>query len=169
MKMHILPVLFLLVVNFLYPVTANADWYRAIAKPSLVVRESPSIASQKLGNIPYDGKINVIKKIEKSEFIGGKDGNWVEIKWHDSNAFVFNAYLEEIQSKKQKTNFTTAQDKAHNSTNKAFGFKSYRLGDNYSKYNKNNNLHVRKNLQRDFILVKVQDRTATLVLFLGSV
>lgn len=72
---------------------AQADWYEVSAKPSLVVRGAPDTAANKVGNIPYGEKINVIDKADKVVTIDGQTGSWVKVQWKDSSGYVFDAFL----------------------------------------------------------------------------
>ncbi len=72
---------------------AQADWYEVSAKPSLVVRGAPDTAADKVGNIPYGEKINVIDKVDKVATIDGQTGSWVKVQWKDSSGYVFDAFL----------------------------------------------------------------------------
>ena len=81
-----------------------AEWHEVIADPSLVAREAPSVGSSKLGNIPYGGKVNVVEKMDKHEFIGGREGDWVKIQWKNTYAYVFDAFLGQIENKTDATN-----------------------------------------------------------------
>ena len=71
-------------------------WYKTTAKPSLVVRSAPNISSKKLGNIPVDGKVNVLEHTDKKDFIGGYEGHWVKIQWKDDIGYSFSAFIEPL-------------------------------------------------------------------------
>lgn len=74
----------------------GGDWYKAIAKPSLTVRDSAAVTGKKLGNVPYDGKVKVLALTDKTDSIGGRDGTWVKIEWQGKTAYTFNAFLEKL-------------------------------------------------------------------------
>lgn len=73
-----------------------ADWYKATAQPSLVVRDTPDVSGNKLGNVPYGGKVNVIGRVGGKESIGGRSGYWVKIQWKSGNGYVFDAFLSSM-------------------------------------------------------------------------
>ncbi len=78
--------------------TASADWYKSTAEPNLVVRTSPDVSGKKLGNVPVDGKVNVLERVGNQESIGGNDGYWVKIEWKDKTAYAFDAFLTPVAS-----------------------------------------------------------------------
>ena len=75
-----------------------ADWYKAAAEPNLVVRDSPDVSGNKLGNVPYGGKVNVIERVGSKESIGGRSGYWVKIQWKKGNGYAFDAFLESLDN-----------------------------------------------------------------------
>lgn len=77
---------------------AFAEWYKAIAKPNLVVRDAPDVSGNKLGNVPNGGKVNVIERVGGKESIGGRDGYWVKIQWKNGNGYAFDAFLASLDS-----------------------------------------------------------------------
>ena len=74
-----------------------ADWYKAAAEPNLVVRDSPDVSGNKLGNVPYGGKVNVIERVGGKESIGGRSGYWVKIQWKNGDGYAFDAFLESLE------------------------------------------------------------------------
>lgn len=89
---------YLLLVSLLgvaYP--ATADWYRAVAQPNLVVRVSPDVTAEKLGNVPYGGKVDVIGRVGGRESVGGNMGYWTKIHWKSGKGYVFDAFLESME------------------------------------------------------------------------
>jgi len=72
------------------------NWYKATANPNLVVRAAPDVGSEKLGNIPLDGKVNVLEITDKKDFISGNDGTWVKIEWKEGAGYTFDAFLKPI-------------------------------------------------------------------------
>ena len=73
-------------------------WYKAIAKPNLVVRATPSVTGEKMGNVPVDGKVNVVAATGKADSIGGRDGQWVKIQWQGKEGYVFSAFISKLGS-----------------------------------------------------------------------
>lgn len=71
-------------------------WYKAIAKPFLIVRAKPSVTANKLGTIPEGGKVKVLESNLKADFISGHQGTWVKIEWLDRSGYVFDGFLEKI-------------------------------------------------------------------------
>lgn len=77
--------------------TVHADWYEASAKPSLVVRSLPDTSADKIGNVPYGEKIDVIGKTDKNATINGQTGTWVKVKWENETGYAFDAFLTKIE------------------------------------------------------------------------
>lgn len=71
-------------------------WYKATAKPFLIVRDQPSVTANKLGTIPEGGKVKVLESNLKTDFISGHQGAWVRIEWLDKSGYVFDGFLERI-------------------------------------------------------------------------
>jgi hypothetical protein len=85
-------------------------WYKSIAEPSLIVRNSPDITSEKLGNVPPEGKVNVLEYTDKKDSISGNEGTWVKIEWKDSIGYAFNAFLKPIESEKPEISEKNHED-----------------------------------------------------------
>ncbi len=92
----LITILFLCLVGMSYP--AVADWYRAIARPNLVVRTAPDVTADKLGTVPYGGKVDVIEIVSDLESVGGRSGYWMKIHWRHGKAYAFGAFLEPLDS-----------------------------------------------------------------------
>jgi uncharacterized protein len=78
--------------------SVGLGWYKAIAKPNLVVRATPSVTGEKMGNVPVDGKVNVVAATGKADSIGGRDGQWVKIQWQGKEGYVFSAFISKLGS-----------------------------------------------------------------------
>jgi hypothetical protein len=89
-------ILFLCLMGMSYP--AVADWYRAIARPNLVVRDAPDVTAARVGTVPYGGKVDVVATVSGWESVGGRSGYWVKIHWQSGKAYVFDAFLEPLDS-----------------------------------------------------------------------
>lgn len=74
-----------------------AEWYQAVAKPHLVVRDLPDVTGDKVGKVPYGGKVKVLKRVGGRESIGGRKGYWVKIQWRNKTAYVFDAFLISLE------------------------------------------------------------------------
>lgn len=74
----------------------STDYYKVIADPSIVVRKTPDINGDKLGNIAKGEKISITGKTNKNELINGHNGTWVKIQWKNDTAYVFDAFLEPL-------------------------------------------------------------------------
>lgn len=75
---------------------AKELWYKAMAKPFLIVRDQPSVTANKLGTIPEGGKVKVLEPNLKTDFISGRQGAWVKIEWLDNTGYVFDGFLEKL-------------------------------------------------------------------------
>ncbi|MBU0654686.1 MAG: SH3 domain-containing protein [Gammaproteobacteria bacterium] len=91
---------------------AVADWYKAVAEPNLVVRDAPDVSGNKLGNVPYGGKVNLIERVGGKESIGGRTGHWAKIQWKDRNGYVFDAFLESMGSTGSNTGGINSRNSA---------------------------------------------------------
>lgn len=88
--------------------STDSDWFKSNAQPSLVVRSQPDVTGGKIGNIPYEGKVKVVKVVSKRESVGGRTGRWVKISWQNTSGYVFDAYLEPADNLRTGTNAVTA-------------------------------------------------------------
>ena len=75
--------------------SSSGDWYKAVAQPSLVVRNKPDVTGAKLGNVPYGGKVKLLSQ-DHADSISGHAGHWVQIEWQGKTGFVFDAFLESL-------------------------------------------------------------------------
>jgi len=98
---HLMVIFVSLITSF--STSVSAAWYKASARPLLIVREAPDARSSKVGNIPYGKKVNVLEKTDKNDSSRGKQGNWVKIQWKDSYAYVFDVYLTPLKDTPQDT------------------------------------------------------------------
>lgn len=71
-------------------------WYKATAKPFLIVRDQPNVTANKLGTVPEGGKVKVLEANVKTDFISGRKGAWVKIEWLDKTGYVFDGFLERL-------------------------------------------------------------------------
>ncbi|HPY42445.1 MAG TPA: SH3 domain-containing protein, partial [Thiolinea sp.] len=71
-------------------------WYKATAKPVLIVRDQPNVTANKLGTVPEGGKVKVLEANVKADFISGHKGAWVKIEWLDKTGYVFDGFLERL-------------------------------------------------------------------------
>lgn len=71
-------------------------WYKAIAKPLLIVRDQPTVTGAKLGTVPEGGKVKILEANIKKDFISGHQGAWVKIEWLDRVGYVFDGFLEKM-------------------------------------------------------------------------
>ena len=71
-------------------------WYKATAKPALIVRSEPSQDAKKIGTVPEGGKVKLIDGNVKKESIDGHSGSWVKIEWQDGGGYVFDAFIEKM-------------------------------------------------------------------------
>ena len=72
-------------------------WYKATAKPALVVRSEPSQDAKKIGTVPEGGKVKLSEGNVKKESIDGYSGSWVKIEWQDGGfGYVFDAFIEPL-------------------------------------------------------------------------
>lgn len=102
---------------------SNADWYMSTAEPTLTVRDSSEVSAKKIGSIPVNGKVNIIERTNKKEFISGKTGEWVKIEWDNSFGYVFDSFLVPVE---QATNGNSANKiKSNKSSQEALKFKDY--------------------------------------------
>ena len=88
---------------------SHADWYMSTAEPTLTVRDSSEVSAKKIGSIPVNGKVNVIERTNKKEFISGRTGEWVKIEWDNSFGYVFDSFLVPVEQ--------TANSNSANKTN----------------------------------------------------
>ncbi|WGZ90444.1 MAG: SH3 domain-containing protein [Candidatus Thiocaldithrix dubininis] len=107
--------------------SVSLGWYKALAKPNLVVRLTPSVTGEKMGNVPVDGKVNVIATTGKADSIGGREGQWVKIQWQGKEGYVFSAFISKLSS-----NSESSTRKPSKSTSKTLSGKiaAYECGDN---------------------------------------
>ena len=89
---------------------AFADWYKAAAEPNLVVRDSPDVSGNKLGNVPYGGKVNVIERVGGKESIGGRSGYWVKIQWKSGDGYAFDTFLESLDDNASSESSSSLSD-----------------------------------------------------------
>ncbi len=89
---------------------SEAQWFKSNAKPSLVVRSKPDVSAGKLGNIPYGGKIKVLKVVSQRESIGGRTGRWVKVNWQNTTGYVFDAFLEPADTMRTGVNSSQESD-----------------------------------------------------------
>ena len=85
-----------------------ADWFKATAKPSLVVRDAPDVDGSKLGTVPYNGRVKVLERVSSQESIGGREGHWVKIQWKNTTAYAFDAFLEAMDTEPAVNNKVVA-------------------------------------------------------------
>ena len=106
--------------------SVSLGWYKASAKPSLVVRATPSVTGEKMGNVPVDGKVNVIATTGKADSIGGREGQWVKIQWQGKEGYVFSAFITKLSGNESATS------KPSKATSKSLTGKisGYECGDN---------------------------------------
>lgn len=71
-------------------------WYKATAKPVLIVRDQLEVTAAKLGAVPEGGKVKVLEQNLKADFISGHQGAWVKIEWLDKTGYVFDGFLERL-------------------------------------------------------------------------
>jgi hypothetical protein len=89
------------IVGFLFAIVSNfshADWYISTAEPSLVVRNSADVTGEKIGNIPPNGKVNVVENTHKKDSLSGRSGEWVKIEWENTHGYVFNSFLKAMEN-----------------------------------------------------------------------
>jgi hypothetical protein len=85
---------------------SHAEWYISTADPSLVVRDSADVTGKKIGNVPLDGKVNVIEKTHKKDSLSGRSGEWVKIEWENTYGYVFNSFLRSIENSPKEEIFS---------------------------------------------------------------
>ena len=107
--------------------SVSLGWYKAIAKPSLVVRTTPTVTGEKMGNVPVDGKVNVIAATGKADSIGGRDGQWVKIQWQGKEGYVFSAFISKLGSHESSANSKPSKTTSKSLTGK---IAAYECGDN---------------------------------------
>ena len=88
----------------------ESEWFKSNAQPSLVVRSQPDVTGSKLGNVPYGGKIKIVKVVSKRESINGRTGRWVKISWQNTTGYVFDAYLEPADNLRTGINAVSASN-----------------------------------------------------------
>lgn len=114
--------LFILIGStLLTPLAYSNEWYAADAKPSLVVRDSPDVSGDKMGNVPYGGKLKIIERVGGSESIGGREGHWVKVEWQNKTGYVFDAFLKALDSEE---NNSESKSSATNKADDTEWFKS---------------------------------------------
>lgn len=72
----------------------GGQWFIANASPSLVVRSRPDVTGRQIGNVPYGGRVKVLKVVSGQESIGGRVGRWVKVEWRSTVGYVFDAFLD---------------------------------------------------------------------------
>ena len=97
------------ILTLTFSKVSNADWYMSTAEPALTVRDYSDVSAKKIGSIPVNGKINVIERTNKKEFISGRTGEWVKIEWDNSFGYVFDSFLVPVEQ--------TANSNSANKTN----------------------------------------------------
>ncbi len=105
--------------------SSNYGWYKATAKPNLVVHSTPDLLGPNLGTVPYGGKVKIIEKTSKTDSISGRNGRWVKIQWQGAQGYVFDAYLQALTA----TNDTKPTPKSTTKTLEGV-IVSYECGDN---------------------------------------
>lgn len=89
------------IVGFIFIMVNNsshAEWYISTAEPSLVVRDSADVTGKKIGNIPTNGKVNIVEHTNKKDSLSGRSGEWVKIEWENTHGYVFDSFLKSIES-----------------------------------------------------------------------
>lgn len=82
----------LVLLASLIPTLSLANWYQVNTR-SLVIRAEPSVIGAGIGKASKGDKLKVINTLGTVESINGRNGQWVEIEWQDTTAYVFDAYL----------------------------------------------------------------------------
>ena len=98
-------------------ISTQTGWHKVTAKPNLVVRSAPDVSSEKLGNIPLDGKVNVLEYTDKKDFIGGYEGTWVKIQWKDGVGYSFSAFMKYLENQSANLDNINEISESPDSTN----------------------------------------------------
>lgn len=123
----------------------HADWYQSTAQPSLTVRNDAQVTADKIGSVPPDGKVNIIERTHKKDFISGRSGEWVKIEWNDSYGYVFDSFLVPLEKSK---NTTASKASSTPQSNTILKFKDYPVKAIYS--GKTAKLNMGSELARTF-------------------
>ncbi|MCK5727542.1 MAG: SH3 domain-containing protein [Thiotrichaceae bacterium] len=81
-------------LNNLNKKNKKSSWYTVIAHPSLTVRSKPTVEGNKIGSLPANSKVKLIKLVGKKQSIGGRSGRWAYIEYRNTRAYVFSAHLK---------------------------------------------------------------------------
>ncbi|QQZ28107.1 SH3 domain-containing protein [Thiothrix subterranea] len=141
---------------------AYADWYKSTAEPSLVVRDAPDVGGAKIGNVPVDGKVDVLERVGKEESIGGNSGHWVKIQWKDKTAYAFDAFLtpiaDDVSESQERSSSST---KSKSASGKALSVDDV-LDKVYEGFDAKNNCRRYHSDQPDYYYCMKVDRVDTL-------
>lgn len=95
--------LFLLCVWSSYAEAKNkSKWYQVTADPYLTVRSQPSIRGKKIGKLPHNSLVKLIKYTKKKQNIGGRSAHWALVEFKKAKGYVFSAYLSRYTKKNNK-------------------------------------------------------------------
>ena len=72
--------------------------YKVTAKSGLKLRELQGQETPAIAAIPYGDEVRVCYDNPMDDKIDGLRGKWVKTFWKDKQGYVFNAYLEQIES-----------------------------------------------------------------------
>lgn len=81
-------------------ITESGDYYfvRITSTKGLNVRSSENPKSKVIGSVPYNTKVKVFKKGDKSLRIAGKDGSMLEIEFNGIIGYIFSGFTEKVQT-----------------------------------------------------------------------
>lgn len=92
---RILFILFL--AFFLWPTFGFGLEGIVIVKSGVILRETPSADSARVGKIPFNGKVQVVKRTSYEEEIEGIRGAWLQVKFRELDGYVFGGFVREIE------------------------------------------------------------------------
>ncbi|HIP81184.1 MAG TPA: SH3 domain-containing protein [Leucothrix mucor] len=96
----ILPLIFLLMCSFQETYAKGPAWFTVTASPHLIVRSVPSVMGKKLGKLPKNSMVKVLKFTAKTQVISGEYGRWLLVEFKKGKGYVFSAYVKEGNKQK---------------------------------------------------------------------